>query len=89
MNEKLKTLEAILNGACLGDVDLSYYDLTIPDDMDESGAGGAWDLSGAIAQKLLTLLYNDESKNDRLLWHTQEQIQSLVYNFITEYKGDK
>lgn len=50
---KLKSLKNVLVG-CLGyDWDeLDNYDMTQPDDMDESGSGGAWDLAGAIADNV-------------------------------------
>ena len=87
---KLKSLKNVLVG-CLGyDWDeLDNYDMTQPDDMDESGSGGAWDLAGAIADNVLDELYNQDSVSDMLYQRIKDNLQSLLYNLLCEYKDEK
>ena len=87
---KLKSLKNILVG-CLGyDWDeLDNYDMTQPDDMDESGSGGAWDLAGAIADNVLDELYNQDSVSDMLYQRIKDNLQSLLYNLLCEYKDEQ
>ena len=92
---KLKSLKNVLVG-CLGyDWDeLDNYDMTQPDDMDESGSGGAWDLAGAIADNVLDKLFDlNDNRNDRDLetvyYQTHGDLQSLLYNLLCEYKDEQ
>ena len=87
---KLKSLKNVLVG-CLGyDWDeLDNYDMTQPDDMDESGSGGAWDLAGAIADNVLDELYNQDSVDDMLYQRIKDNLQSLLYNLLCEYKDEQ
>lgn len=87
---KLKTLKNILAG-CL---DFNYdvidnYDFTQPDDMDESGSGGVWDLAGTIADKCLENIYENENVDDIDYQTTKDLIQSLLYNLFCDYKDEQ
>ena len=88
-NTKLKTLKNIFAG-CL---DFKYdiidnYDFTQPDDCDESGSGGCWDLAGVVADDLLSEIYESERVDDKLYQRTKDKIQSLLYNMFCDYKDE-
>lgn len=87
---KLKSLKNLFVG-CLGfkyDI-VSNYDFTQPDDMDESGSGGCWDLAGAVADNLLSDIYIYEKVDDKLYQRTKDYIQSFVYGMLCEYKDEQ
>lgn len=86
MQEKLKTLQAIIDGAGIEGVKVEDYDHTQPDGMDESQSGGFWDMAGDIAFILCPTGYtNDDGRN---LDAEAEQLQSLLYNLICPFKTE-
>lgn len=50
--QRIKTLQAIIDGAGIKGVNVADYDTTLPDSMDERDAGGLWDLAGVLADRL-------------------------------------
>lgn len=86
--EKLKTLQAIITGAGIDGIDVNGYDFTLPDDADESQAGGVWDLAGDIAESVLIEIYETDADviPDNMLYGVKEKIQSLLYNLMCDYK---
>lgn len=90
-NNKLETLQAIINSADIYNVNVSNYDMTQPGDWDESGSGGAWDMAGHVAMEILGDLYdiNNDNLPDRTLGDIKDRWHQLLYNFITEYKDEQ
>lgn len=87
---KLQGLKNILKGCCGFKYDIvANYDFTQPDDMDESDSGGAWDLAGVIADNVLDELYNQDSVDDMLYQRIKDNLQSLLYNLLCEYKDEQ
>lgn len=89
MDDKLKTLQATINGADIKGVDVNDYDFTQPDAADESDSGGVWDLAGDIAWQALREIYGIDAVPDHLLIDAKEKIQSLLYNLMSDYKDEK
>ena len=73
--DKERALQAILDNADVK-IDVSDFDLTQPDAMDESGSGGIWDLAGE-----LTLEFGE-----RLRDSDRDRLQSLLYNLLATYR---
>lgn len=85
----IQALKNIIKGCCDFGYDIvDNYDFTQPDGCDESGSGGCWDLSGVIADNVLTELYECEQVNDNLYQRTKDNLQSLLYNLFCEYKTE-
>lgn len=85
----IQSLKNVLQACCGFNYDIvANYDFTLPDDCDESGAGGAWDLAGVVADDCLSEIYENESVDDLLYQRTKDEIQSLLYNLFCEYKTE-
>lgn len=82
--EKLKTLQAIIDGAGIEGVKVEDYDHTQPDGMDESQSGGFWDMAGDIAFILCPTGYTDDDGHN--LDAEAGQLQSLLYNLMCPFK---
>lgn len=82
--EKLKTLQAIIDGANIRGVKVENYSHTQPDDMDESGSGGFWDLAGALSD----ILGRESDTDDKGACAPQPGacLQSLLYNLMCPFK---
>lgn len=65
------------------------YDNTQPDSMDESDSGGFWDLSGRIADEILSPVYDCDELDDMKYQQVKDMIQSLLYNLFGNYKQPK
>lgn len=89
MNNELKTLQAIIDGADIKGVDVNDYDFTQPDAADESDSGGVWDLAGDIARQALREIYEIDAVPYHLLIDAKEKMQSLLYNLMVDYKDEK
>lgn len=87
MNNKLKTLQAIINGAGFKFVYVQDYDFTQPDAMDESGSGGVWDLAGEISALCLDRVSTLDTDTDDYNY-TKSYLQSLLYNLMCSYKDE-
>ena len=88
MNNKLKTLQAIFNNCGFINWDLTEYDFTQPDAMDESGSGGVWDLAGDIAATCLERVATINTDTDTFNG-TKAELQSLLYNLMCDYKDEQ
>lgn len=86
-NNKLETLQAIIDAACVHGMRVSDYDMTIPYDADEKDSGGAWDMAGDIADYILRGLY--ETAPAREYDGAMDKLQSLLYRFICDYKDEQ
>lgn len=85
----IQALKNVLQGCCGFKYDIvANYDFTLPDSCDESGAGGAWDLAGVVADDCLSEIYENESVDDLLYQRTKDNLQSLLYNLFCEYKTE-
>lgn len=88
MNDKIKTLQAIINNCLSHEYDLTDYDFTQPDAMDESDSGGVWDLAGDIAGNLLDIMTINDNDDD-VVDSVRIEIQSLLYNLMCNYKDER
>lgn len=87
---KLRTLKGIIAGCCDFGYDIvANYDFTQPDDMDESGSGGAWDFAGMVADDCLSEIYENDNVDDMTYQRAKDEIQSLLYNLFCEYKTER
>lgn len=85
----IQSLKNVLQGCCGFNYDIvANYDFTLHDGCDESGAGGAWDLAGVVADDILSEIYENESVDDLLYQRTKDNLQSLLYNLFCEYKTE-
>lgn len=85
----IQSLKNVLQGCCDFGYDIvANYDFSLPDGCDESGAGGAWDLSGVVADNILSDLFESEKIDDLLYQRTKDNLQSLLYNLFCEYKTE-
>lgn len=88
MNDKLKTLQAIIENAGFNFVNVNDYDFTQPDAMDESDSGGVWDLAGFIAAWCLDTVSGIDTDTDEYN-QTKSMLQSLLYNLMCDYKDEQ
>lgn len=87
---KLRTLKGIIAGCCDFKYDIvANYDFTQPDDMDESGSGGVWDFAGIIADDCLSEIYENDNVDDMTYQRAKDEIQSLLYNLMCDYKDER
>ena len=86
--EKIKTLQGILKGCLSHEYDLTDYDFTQPDSMDEADSGGVWDLAGDIVDNLFEICETDETELD-VVDSVKMELQSLLYNLMCEYKTEQ
>lgn len=87
MNDKLKTLQAIFDNCGFDNWDLTDYDFTQPDSMDEADSGGVWDLAGDIAVTCLENVATLDTDTDAFEG-TKSELQSLLYNLMCSYKDE-
>lgn len=73
--DKERTLQAILDASNV-EIDLTDFDLTQPDAMDEADSGGLWDLAGEVAMEFGKGLFDDKRDN----------LQTLLYNLMATYR---
>ena len=90
MNNKLKTLQAILDNANI-DVRVEDFDFTQPDSMDESGSEGVWDFAGVVAQEILAKTMGKDwfDISDNRYYDARDSLQSLLYNLMCDYKTEE
>lgn len=88
MDRKIKTLDTILKNCVSGEYDLTNYDFTQPDSMDESDSGGVWDLAGDIVDNLFEICETDETELD-IVDSVKTELQSLLYNLMCSYKTEQ
>ena len=88
MNNKLKTLQAILDNANFDFCRVQDYDFTQCDAMDESNSGGVWDLAGYISAWCLDTVSTFETDTDYYN-DTKCRLQSLLYNLFCDYKDEQ
>ena len=88
MNNKLKTLQAIIENAGFDFVNVNDYDFTQPDAMDESDSGGVWDLAGTIADWCCSGCSGTDTDTDDYN-KINSYLQSLLYNLMCDYKDEQ
>ena len=88
MNDKLKTLQAILDNCGFDFVHVNDYDFTQPDSMDESDSGGVWDLAGFIADWCCSGCSGTDTDTDDYD-KINSYLQSLLYNLMCDYKDEQ
>lgn len=60
------------------------YEINQPDDMDESGSGGLWDMAGDLAFDFCPTGFTD--CDGRNLDAEAAQLQELLYNLLSSYR---
>ena len=88
--DKERTLQAILDNADVK-IDVSDFDLTQPDDMDESGSGGIWDLAGITTQEIVAEMFGGDwfdikGISEKRLYNARDKFQTLLYNLMSTYR---
>lgn len=85
-SDKLTVLKNILRASNLIHYDPANYDFTLPGELDESGAGGVWDMAGDIQSELLPA---GSECNGGNLDTEADQLQQLLYDLLSEFKNER
>lgn len=81
-----KKLQAIIDWACIKGVRVADYDSTLPDSMDERGAGGLWDLAGVLSDILGR--ESDTKNGDACAPQPGACLQTLLYELMCQFKTE-